>query len=800
MDPTNAPATNQDAQPGPAASTLPESGNNGRLDPPVRRRARPVKPADGAPDPSKEYEAISAARQQAVFRAGLRSTTPHCERDGDGPAETDVVASADNAASTPEHLFDSPSPPQRRLPTDGSNSASTGTPGEDTGTPIVPPFVALNREGGGDQSGRALPDHAEPNPIPQNAPTSPPTMLPPVNSMSNTSEGAPKDRAPTSAPLVSTPISEASPAPTPPSTLNAQSDNPREKSNGEVAAGTEGSSLPEAVPVPGRREKGKGRATDDGGADKEVDNADVGDDEEEEEGDLIAAMLNAAEEDVEPHDEEASPLKKGRLSSKAIADIQAFGQQFRAGSIALAQKYQKDVSLIVRVAGMSIQTSRASNAYNDYHSWWSAKHSEDNVGVPLQDQNVQMTEDFKKLMAGVKSKADVKRRMKPIYEEVDIWEKDPTRSVPYATSRMKRAIKQFTELAQAYSNVEGLEIGGFVTYLGPDTRAKVLSTFWGGSDLIEQAITEYDVNLNELLNIIVTILNALKYREQGIDIPLPPVIERVPGPNDENSRDSHRRDFSRRMLRKLKSLATTWTNPPRKFPWAQWLNTAFKRQLRITNWPIRDVPPGDPRGRNAWSPQQLSDLMDSRASIEEWTPKERRLSLLDSQTIPLVTDTLGVGICFVSGASDWVKALAAERQKNTRKTRRKHALPHKPAPQKHKTPEPDTSDMPDGSDGSNVHTDTESANEEPRKEPAPKHEDDEDDEDDNAPNTTVSGSTSTAPLLAALTSILQKLPPDQIQALVGGAIGQPEAGPSRLPTSRSSKKGSKHSKGMRGTD
>lgn len=136
-----------------------------------------MKPADGAPDPSKEYEAISAARQQAVFRAGLRSTTPHCERDGDGPAETDVVASADNvschyppyalsknehhpqAASTPEHLFDSPSPPQRRLPTDGSNSASTGTPGEDTGTPIVPPFVALNREGGGDQSGRALPDH-----------------------------------------------------------------------------------------------------------------------------------------------------------------------------------------------------------------------------------------------------------------------------------------------------------------------------------------------------------------------------------------------------------------------------------------------------------------------------------------------------------------------------------------------------------------------------------------------------------------------------------------------------------------
>lgn len=54
--------------------------------------------AGGAPDPSKEYEPISAAQQQAVFRAGFPSTTPHCERDGNGPVEANGGASTDKVS------------------------------------------------------------------------------------------------------------------------------------------------------------------------------------------------------------------------------------------------------------------------------------------------------------------------------------------------------------------------------------------------------------------------------------------------------------------------------------------------------------------------------------------------------------------------------------------------------------------------------------------------------------------------------------------------------------------------------
>lgn len=63
-----------------------------------------------------------------------------------------------------------------------------------------------------------------------------------------------------------------------------------------------------------------------------------------------------------------------------------------------------------------------------------------------------MTVDYKKLMAGVRKddKEEQDRRMKPVYDEVEIWRKDPAKSIPYATTRIKQAISQFTGLVSIY--------------------------------------------------------------------------------------------------------------------------------------------------------------------------------------------------------------------------------------------------------------------------------------------------------------------------------------------------------------
>lgn len=63
-----------------------------------------------------------------------------------------------------------------------------------------------------------------------------------------------------------------------------------------------------------------------------------------------------------------------------------------------------------------------------------------------------------------------------------------------------------TPKARSYSTVGDMEVGGFVVYMGADNRSKAKSAFWGGSGLIEHAIKKYNPNLEELMEMVVTIL------------------------------------------------------------------------------------------------------------------------------------------------------------------------------------------------------------------------------------------------------------------------------------------------------
>ena len=63
----------------------------------------------------------------------------------------------------------------------------------------------------------------------------------------------------------------------------------------------------------------------------------------------------------------------------------------------------------------------------------------------------------------------------------------------------------FNELqVNAWSTLDDIVVGGFIAYLGHDSNLKVLSTFWGGSDLMHQMIELYRLELDNIMNIIVT--------------------------------------------------------------------------------------------------------------------------------------------------------------------------------------------------------------------------------------------------------------------------------------------------------
>ncbi|KAJ3474270.1 hypothetical protein NLI96_g12552 [Meripilus lineatus] len=313
-----------------------------------------------------------------------------------------------------------------------------------------------------------------------------------------------------------------------------------------------------------------------------------------------------------------------------------------------------------------------------------------------------MTEDFLNLMEGVDKddKEEQDCRMKDVYDEVELWEKDPAKSIPFATTRIKQAIRQFTGLAQAYCGLEDIEIGGFVTYLRTDSRVKVLSSFWGGSDIIKKAIVKYEPNLDELMNIMVTIFNAIRYSEKGIDIDLPKMIQKIPHPNADHSRDDLRGLVSEVMHRKLEETVGEGKGIPMTFQWSNWLDVAYKFKVRINNWPatLRESVPGYGCNRKGWSHSDLDLLLSGGVKIEEWTPAERKLSYLKAKDIPLVVDSDSVVIRRLIKSRNFIKD-------HTKKSKKKRAKSKK-GKEKATTELSDNShsdfeDNPDGSDNSN---------------------------------------------------------------------------------------------------
>lgn len=49
----------------------------------------------------------------------------------------------------------------------------------------------------------------------------------------------------------------------------------------------------------------------------------------------------------------------------------------------------------------------------------------------------------------------------------------------------------------------------------------------------------------------IQLYSAIKYSKKGLKIELPDMIEKVPGPNDDKTRDGLRKDFRKKMVEQL---------------------------------------------------------------------------------------------------------------------------------------------------------------------------------------------------------------------------------------------------------
>ncbi|KAJ3474273.1 hypothetical protein NLI96_g12550 [Meripilus lineatus] len=348
---------------------------------------------------------------------------------------------------------------------------------------------------------------------------------------------------------------------------------------------------------PSRVAKGKARARDDDtqseveptGSHGEDDSSSSDDDDDNEEGfnDAERGADNDDEHeegrsDSEVQEEEPArvrrgkrtacssskkPMKTGPLSADALKEVHAFSDECRARSEALGVKFGKSPGYILQAAGLGFRPSRATNPSNEYSRWWASTNAERMAGVGLQERNKIMRKEYSELMEGVgdDDAEERNRRMQPIYDEIDGWGEQEL-TPESASRRMDKAMSQFTNLERSYSTVGDMEIAGFVIYMGTDNCSKAKSAFWGGSGLIEHAIKKYNPDLEELMEMVVTVLKSMKYSQRGYQIDCPEIIEKVPSPKDDKKRDGLRGKMSRRMRRKYVAHSATWARYRRHSP------------------------------------------------------------------------------------------------------------------------------------------------------------------------------------------------------------------------------------------
>ncbi|KAJ3487647.1 hypothetical protein NLI96_g3412 [Meripilus lineatus] len=449
-------------------------------------------------------------------------------------------------------------------------------------------------------------------------------------------------------------------------------------------------SAPIAKPAPSQSKKGKERAVElfdddddlagddqddyeiDGiGFDQNLDGDEDDDDDEDQEQDAGGEANDQMDKDGGADENEdggadedgqtkTKGYRKGQLTDAQRKEIQALGDEFRAKIAALESKFNKSRSHLMRVAGFEIRPSRARNPYNDFQEWYAIVFSEENEGLGAVERKKKTRRAYLDLMHGLgeNDHEEKDRRMEHIREDVERFRseaKDSDEVKSFASTRVRGAIKQFTELAQSYCTLDDMVIGGFVVHLGTNRHAKRLSGWWGGSDLFKQAIGMYEPDLDEMMDIMMTVFKSLKYSEKGIKIPTPQTqrkknddIEKVPGP--VTTRDGFRYTFGDDMRTQLNKFTSTY----KTFKWKRWLEVALELKLRITNWPFSGrFAPGYGFSAKAITQAQHKILSQSGVKIVQWTNEELRLDEEDLADVPLVTGVDGVILRQVGNCKTW---------------------------------------------------------------------------------------------------------------------------------------------------
>ncbi|KAI5999670.1 hypothetical protein EDD15DRAFT_2193701 [Pisolithus albus] len=301
--------------------------------------------------------------------------------------------------------------------------------------------------------------------------------------------------------------------------------------------------------------------------------------------------------------------RSGYLSKAALEEIRAFAKNVKATAEELGQRHGRSARDILVAAGFGVKPSHTKlNEANLFRSWyWATQPKPD--GADRNAINNMITKEYNSLMKDVPKDDLAARRekLKVVYEWSENSSAVPAnRSVKSIAVRVANAKTQFSGLAEAWSNLEDIEIVGAVMYVGQDPAGRQTSGIFGGSDVVREFINAKALDVRGLMDKYTAIFKCLRNGD-GTEARLVDSSSAGDAATalglrchiKETPRDRNRRVFGSMMKEKLlaalRDIRTTHgveVSDPQKVAWNRLLELMRKCHLTIVNWPHGVSPPG----------------------------------------------------------------------------------------------------------------------------------------------------------------------------------------------------------------
>ncbi|KAI6102928.1 hypothetical protein F5141DRAFT_1065513 [Pisolithus sp. B1] len=311
--------------------------------------------------------------------------------------------------------------------------------------------------------------------------------------------------------------------------------------------------------------------------------------------------LDTEDVDLADHSDHEMPppysKKPGNLSKVALEEIRAFAWDVKMTAQELGQQHGQSTHDILITAGFGVKPSHTKiNEVNLFHSWYWAMQPKP-AGVNRDTLNNLITKEYNTLMQDIPKDdlATRREKLQAVYEWSESSSVIPAnRSVKSITARVNSAKTEFSGLAEAWSNLEDIEIIGVVMYIGQDPAGHQTSGIFGGSEVIRNFINEHGVDVQALMDKCLRngdgteagLLSTSSAGDATIALELCCHIK-------ETLRDCNYRVFGSMMKEKLlAALKDLRHNDPQKVAWHQLLEFMWKYHLTIVNWPCGVSPLG----------------------------------------------------------------------------------------------------------------------------------------------------------------------------------------------------------------